>query len=579
MDKIPNTDGILTLTGKDQIPKGRLDVQLKTLSKKKKTNPTFQCELALLAYVEEEMLPVILIVVDQVNKKAYWRHLDYALLRELSPKIKGDTVALPMLQEQFLDGTNHDYLDFWNTILEKTKAKYVKYDLIENQRNALLMELGRLNDRIMPAFSLNHAEIREIHIFLDILNNLYDCEFRTIKQILYFNFWKIGIAIAAYEPNTSTFFIIPQALTDNSPLIKQVKDIDEIHKDEIFLEDGALSLQWSGDRNSIREMPDAVALKTVCKDVFKVIDKIHLSIPDPMAAREYLAKFTEDFYQFLGLPDRNFPISIERLRALILAILPVTIEQRVSFGQGIKISTYGIDGLMGEKAGNYHNQIQNAETLIASGYLPKVTVTLDSKKFDMKLIEHYMSYLTKLGVVEISSPYTDFKIPGIPNFGPWMGLKEEDAFKTLKIMLEKFSQIYPVFIEEKFPYLHKELGLFKEYQLIIYIWHFDPSKRAFVETYHCVSEKPVDNRYLLFKGDDKNCPKGFESRQNNPDQWSVRIDGIDYEIRMKGSRTIWFLLDPFPLHSLIREELSKNLDSYFKEKGLKDTPYRERFQR
>ena len=579
MDKIPNSDGILTITGTDQIPVGRLDVQLKTLDRRKQKRPVFQCELELLSYAEDEMLPVILIVVDQFNKRAYWRHLDYSLLEELSPKIKASTIALPMLKEQFLDGTNHEYIDAWKVILEKTKAKYANYDFVDSQRTALLREMGRLNQRIVPAFSLNQAEIREIHIFLDILNNLYDCEFKTVKQILYFNFWKIGIAIATYKYDTATFFIIPQSLTDNSPLIKEVKDPGQIQRDEIFLEDGAISLQWSGDRNSIKDTPFKTALRNVCKDVFKVVGKIDLSITDEFAATEYLWAFVQAFHNFLGLSDENEHIATERLKVLLFAILPITIEQRVNFSGQVRDSNYSIDGYMGNKAKGYYNQILKAEVLITEGYLPKISVTLDSKTFDMKLVRFYLDYLIQLGIEKITPVYHDIKVPGSPNFGPWNGLIEENAFKNLKLILNAFTKVFPAFVHEKFAYLHRELELYREYQLIVYVWHFTPSKRAYVETYHCVTQQHIVNRFLLFRGDEENCPEELRSRQESPGSWFFTLDGVKYQILMKGSRTLWFMLDRFPLHSLMREELGEKLDQYFKSKGLTNTPYRQRFNR
>ena len=46
MDKIPNTDGVLTFIDTQQYPIGQFEVQLKTLSSKYKNKPRIQSELA-----------------------------------------------------------------------------------------------------------------------------------------------------------------------------------------------------------------------------------------------------------------------------------------------------------------------------------------------------------------------------------------------------------------------------------------------------------------------------------------------------------------------------------------------------
>jgi len=49
-DKVPNTDGLLTITDSDRVPIAYVDVQLKTLKRVNANKPKYQCEKELLAY-------------------------------------------------------------------------------------------------------------------------------------------------------------------------------------------------------------------------------------------------------------------------------------------------------------------------------------------------------------------------------------------------------------------------------------------------------------------------------------------------------------------------------------------------
>jgi len=88
LDKVPNTDGILELVNQYQTPIGKLEVQIKVLGSKNIETPKYQCSKPFLAFCEQSILPVLLIVVDIQNQIAYWEHISIDIITDLFKKIK-----------------------------------------------------------------------------------------------------------------------------------------------------------------------------------------------------------------------------------------------------------------------------------------------------------------------------------------------------------------------------------------------------------------------------------------------------------------------------------------------------------
>ena len=119
LDKIPNTDGIIDVTDKNRVSIGKFEVQIKTLDKKNLEKPKHQCEKTFLAFAEDSILPVLLIVVDAKNEKAYWEYFGHSLLLELSLQIKGASISVPLEKGKVIEKNNNGYIDAWIQIIKK----------------------------------------------------------------------------------------------------------------------------------------------------------------------------------------------------------------------------------------------------------------------------------------------------------------------------------------------------------------------------------------------------------------------------------------------------------------------------
>ncbi|WP_321431119.1 DUF4365 domain-containing protein [uncultured Methanolobus sp.] len=164
-DKVPNTDGILEITNDNQIPLGRIDVQIKKLSDNNLKIPKHQCNLKYLAYCERSILPTLLILVDTTNDVAYWLSIDKNLLKYLAPLIKDGakslTVSIPT--ENIIKKKNKDYLEKWIEIINKHKEKLDNYDFLEKENLHLKSSYTVLADENNLIFGKTKSNFEAIH--------------------------------------------------------------------------------------------------------------------------------------------------------------------------------------------------------------------------------------------------------------------------------------------------------------------------------------------------------------------------------------------------------------------------------
>lgn len=76
-DKTPNHDGFIEILDIEHIPLGKMTVQLKGIPKGENK---FQCKMETLAYSRKLSEPFLLICVDSVNEKVYWKQIYYSMV-------------------------------------------------------------------------------------------------------------------------------------------------------------------------------------------------------------------------------------------------------------------------------------------------------------------------------------------------------------------------------------------------------------------------------------------------------------------------------------------------------------------
>ena len=152
-DKIPNHDGCIELTTAEQVPIGKLDVQIKKLAPKNYADPKYQCSLPFLSFCEHSILPVLLIVVNVDQKLAYWMHMSKYYLFMLSKKIKGKTVSVRIPKENFIKENSTGHYEQWKDIIDDYKKRVSSWELRMQDLKELGKAIGGPKDRVEPTWN------------------------------------------------------------------------------------------------------------------------------------------------------------------------------------------------------------------------------------------------------------------------------------------------------------------------------------------------------------------------------------------------------------------------------------------
>ena len=149
-DKKANIDGYIELLSSDKRIVGKITVQVKTVPSKYEGKNSYPCPTSLFAYAESTTDVVYLLAVDHSQSKVLFKHISYALLEANRSKEKQDSITL-----HFSNKT-----------------------------------------------TLSPEYIKAIQRFSDTYNDLLNTTFLYIKETIFPNTWKRGIAIYEYTDSS-----------------------------------------------------------------------------------------------------------------------------------------------------------------------------------------------------------------------------------------------------------------------------------------------------------------------------------------------------------------------------------------
>lgn len=104
-----------------------------------------------------------------------------------------------------------------------------------NDAPVMAEENDRLREEVLKVkgieFTMPAEEIQKIQSFIDCYNSVMDRELKFIKEFLYPNTWKFGIAIIEYEDDRLSYCIYSVKKGETAPLVKQMpQDYRVIHQ-------------------------------------------------------------------------------------------------------------------------------------------------------------------------------------------------------------------------------------------------------------------------------------------------------------------------------------------------------------
>jgi hypothetical protein len=568
MDKYPNSDGILDITDEEGHPLGKIDFQLKTLQPRNYSKPAYQCERRFFVYCQNSTLPVILAVVNQQEKKAYWRHIDHNTLLEVSQRMTGESYSLSIPLENCIDGVQEEYISDWTKMVIEYRDKVWNYDSLKEQKKAVEQQLKELDSKMQNPTNLPLPVLKDVHEFLDRYNYILDREFSVVKQVLYPDYWKIGIGITKYEYNHIQFLLYPVEFKKAQILVKEIKPHDYVDIDKEMMEGNILLLANLNSENKIKESPSQYAYDLLEDSILRIAGKYNFPISDEGLAHEYLISFIDRYHIYLDMEKNSDSYSLKDLKYKLYSVLPMLVGSGHGFANWVVEYNHNIDSYNKFNPSQSHKRsIQESIKKINEGFMPKVKVTITSELYNIDLISYYINFLEQKGIRYTERKYQieqyDSKIIGVEFWKTW---NKEPLWTNVKLFYKTFYGLYEGYIKKHFPYIQDFLKIVRNDETtVIHIFRFDEThqSRPYMEVYHLRPTRyQKKGEVLCFLEEDPNNPidrkKYFIDRK-----FDCTINDKEYEIMSMHVQLLDFMFDISPTYSLINKNLNEKLRQFF----------------
>lgn len=558
-DKIPNIDGYLILADKEQVKIGTLEVQVKTLRKSKSKKVSYPCPVGFLSYCHRNDLPVLLIVVDSDNKKAYWVHINHSITRNLTPKGKTVSISLPI--QNCISETDKGYIQEWIDIC-KSRNYYAENFRLE--RECLLEEqIEQLKKMVTVTVGEEDPIFKELHSFLDQYNGLLDREFSNIKASMYEDIWKLGIAIGQYKDSQVDYIIYPVKATVNDVQIKRITK-----ENEDTIEDQALKRCYMSG-NPFKKDALKYAYELIQDDVNEVLKQKGLLLITDFIANEYLVKFIERNALLLNLDEDADDFTIALLRDGLEVFLPIWIDEAVIERklEPSLVYTINIDEF------NWHMSDKTREKIHKRALdrykvkeYSKSKYRIISKTFNLSLINRLIRYKDSISEKLIKRVYAKWEETNNETTTLIFDLYTKESFLTnVKRFYTNLPEAYEGFVNTFFPLLKDEFDYFlKSDRLLVLIDEQWSLNVIFLkEVGNSSSIKQVDVYYET----DISKPLSWDDIWVHPYNHIYQIGNSKYQrIYAYSERADFLFNEEFPMQYYLYKTLEYDFSKYFERK-------------
>lgn len=279
-DKTPNHDGFIEILDFKHIPVGKITVQVKGISK---AATKYKCKMELLAYSRILSEPFLLICVDYANNKVYWKQIYYDMPEA---KDKQDSFVIHFAEADTIDSEG-TYIGKWINLCK------------EYQRIHLFL----------PKKSLyNPEQIAVFQKLVDSINSELDGSWKCIKNVIFYNTWKIGVGIISLNNNRAKYslFRIPYGQTnfllatvpDNLP-VTAVR-YDEFCEGDFSVYDNTIKvIECSYNPHKLSEFTGAEFIRQDCIDV--ALKSYRFPIVNETIAAEIIYSFVRHYASLLAI--------------------------------------------------------------------------------------------------------------------------------------------------------------------------------------------------------------------------------------------------------------------------------------
>jgi len=508
MDKIPNYDGYLELVDDSQAPIGKVEVQVKKLSDRFVEDPRCQCDIGFIRYCEMSVTPVLLILVDTVNKIGYWALPNKEMTDRANIKENAKTIVIRTPRQNSITKEDTRYIDEWRKIIEDSQRRIHSFPQIQQDLERATQRIGELSSMNDYSAGEVNSEFITVHRYLDELNSQLDDNFSQIKRILYPSCWKIGLAYNEYS-NTRITYILHSIPTDRNDV--QIKKITA--KNEAVLRDEGISFVGHYRENPIQDRPEVYARERILRDLKAVFKKRLLPIRCRTLANEMIIAFIERFEECLGLGHLD-EYSLSDVRVAMRSLLPMWIDEA--------LRTYGkdddsrpvikLDNMLSWIPSSKANSIrEKALARMKSGEPPSRSFFIVSDRFPMQVIFDSVDWLISQGMKTVPRVYEHHEVGEIsadshiitPEFIVGQSMRNaEILFSALPVSCDAI-------IAHSFPNLRERVSFYQGFDCLVAILNSPStgsSEPITVEMYELRSKNSRQNKTSVYLRGRDNVP-------------------------------------------------------------------------
>lgn len=515
-DKKANIDGYIELLSSDKRIVGKITVQVKTVPSKYEGKNSYPCPTSLFAYAESTTDVVYLLAVDHSQSKVLFKHISYALLEANRSKEKQDSITLHFSNNEELRQDNvQEVLTSWLSTCNLLKFCLVKSDDILKENNVLKNQLSNLQEN---KTTLSSEYIKAIQRFSDTYNDLLNTTFLYIKESMFPNTWKRGIAIYEYTDSSLEYSLYN---IKNGELLSPIvqlspRSIFELNHTHDYA-------SFSKAKNSINENPILEVFILLKKHITEFIKHKRVLPYDTTFLREYVMDFITEYYSRLHL-SYNTNYDVNNLIVYFNKQYP-----------GIEKYPVGL--------------VYGAKTI-------KLNTVYDALKS-----------LYNLGVTTLNRPYPERGRYGdsghvIDSYTP------ETAFSKVSSVIYSTFRVYQSFIQTNFPLLINDLDLFYGGNLIVVLFEYSYELRmAIINTYYFKTKEFSKEKIITIESteDSEILRENSITKQTelfNRNEISFR--GNYYQaFRSEGLNDMTVLFGKYNCLSLFYEILQRRFNTYF----------------
>lgn len=536
-DKVPNVDGTIEIVDSDQVPVGKVDVQIRKI---RRGATTYSCSAKLVAYSSVSTLPLILVCVDADSERAFWRQI---------------TRTMPEFKEQQASFTIH--FDPISDSIEATGLYLLKWTEIISDYRERIARYPLLSQDVANKLTLVHASRRDKLFFqkyIDAINRLLDIDFIVVKELLFPDVWKLGVGIIHSDESGVSYQLYRVRYGEPIPLVCVLRGAFPINDLPGSTPESRHYSTWDylGDA-------EEAGARYVLERVKRVVEARSLPVHGRLMSADILLGFVDKYPQCLGLlPGQRSYSTKELSDALNSHLLGVcaAIARQMSLG-GLARVDLDLDLVSRFLSRTRVAPIPPSES--------RTHFAVGSRVFPLKSVFDSLRYLQTNDISEVQRPFSRRDRPLVSGDYIWAGYTEDAEVHRAQVVLGASLDEYAAFLKgnrltfAQNRYLDANISVLFEYV---------PSDRTpsgqgpILHEYHLDNSRRGLPRLLVRAG------PGEASEHAWPPFPQISFDGEEYECTFFSGSTADFLFEAMPVRNLIYRMLRHDLEANYSMGGV-----------